>query len=413
MSAGAEEQIRLLIVARYPLRLDDLPPAGAGDFEVVQLIRRPNALELAIDEIQPNVLLVDVGFPEGHGIGAIAEARAIAPEARVLALTPDPPPHEDVAKASRAGAYGFIDIGAGVDEFAEAIRSVHAGVPWLPTDDTLAVLSSVAEDLDVTAAERRSRLTGIVIGLIPLAGAIAAIMSLLWRAYLGHIGVRPVDLAIDPTSRVVNVVFFLLLAIGVFGPLLFVGSWLDLLNNLVGDRKGFAWIEKRRKIAHVTLSLGVLALGTLLAVFADLLLVVFIGPMVGISLVARAIDLTDELPAALRITRMRPARVFSGGLLVLALFLTILSTEALLTGPDLRPDGAHGILAPRVLGFSAQPMQAFEVDGSRAPREVLYLGGNADLYVLVDPCDEDTVEFVSVGSTRLVVIDEVACETGT
>ncbi len=41
---------------------------------------------------------------------------------------------------------------------------------------------------------------------------------------------------------------------------------------------------------------------------------------------------------------------------------------------------------------------------------MLYLGGNADLYVLVHPCDGDTVEFVSVGSTRLVVIDEVACD---
>jgi hypothetical protein len=42
---------------------------------------------------------------------------------------------------------------------------------------------------------------------------------------------------------------------------------------------------------------------------------------------------------------------------------------------------------------------------------VLYLGGNADLYVLVYPCDDDEVEYVSVGSTRLVVIDEVTCAT--
>ncbi len=54
-------------------------------------------------------------------------------------------------------------------------------------------------------------------------------------------------------------------------------------------------------------------------------------------------------------------------------------------------------------------MLAFDVDGAREPREILYLGGNADLYVLVDPCDDDTVEYVSVGSTRLVVIDEVTC----
>ena len=58
-------------------------------------------------------------------------------------------------------------------------------------------------------------------------------------------------------------------------------------------------------------------------------------------------------------------------------------------------------------------MRAFDVDSGGEAREVLYLGGNADLYVLVDPCDDDTVELVSVGSTRLVVIDEVSCPAPT
>ena len=40
---------------------------------------------------------------------------------------------------------------------------------------------------------------------------------------------------------------------------------------------------------------------------------------------------------------------------------------------------------------------------------MLYLGGNAGLYVLVNPCNDDSVELVSVGATRLVVIDEVTC----
>lgn len=62
-----------------------------------------------------------------------------------------------------------------------------------------------------------------------------------------------------------------------------------------------------------------------------------------------------------------------------------------------------------MLGFNAQPMRAFDVDAGGEPGEVLYLGGNADLYVLVDPCNDDEVEYVSVGSTRLIVIDEVTC----
>jgi len=401
--------IRLLVVARHPLRLDDLGLDDLDDIEATQLIRRPAALELAIDEFGPNVALIDVGYPEGAGFKAIGEARALAPEVQVLALTPDPPPYDDVANATRAGASGFIDTNAEPEEFVEALRTVQAGQPWLPPEQTRAVLSSVAEDLDVTAAERRSRLTSIVIGLIPLAGVLAAFMSLLWRKYLGHIGVRPVDLAIDPTTRVVDVISSLSLLLGVLGPLLFVSSWLDLLGDSAADRKSIAWLVERRTIARVILSLGLLALTGFLAVFADLVLVVFVGPLVGLSVLAQALDLNKELPAVFRITRVRPAQAFAGGLLALFAFFTILSTEVLLVGPVLQPEGARGVLAPRVLGFNAEPMQAFDVDGAREPRQVLYLGGNADLYVLVDPCDDDTVEYVSVGSTRLVVIDEVTC----
>jgi hypothetical protein len=111
----------------------------------------------------------------------------------------------------------------------------------------------------------------------------------------------------------------------------------------------------------------------------------------------------------LRIEVRHPVRLLAGGLTALVLVLTILSVEVLVVGPNLEPDGVDGVIAPGLLGFGVQPMQALDVDTDGPPRELLYLGGNADLYVLVDPCREDTVEFVSVGSTRLVVIDEVLC----
>ena len=143
----------------------------------------------------------------------------------------------------------------------------------------------------------------------------------------------------------------------------------------------------------------------MLGFFADLVLMIFVGPVVAVAPLARILDLDDELPSVLRVTRLDPRRAFVGGLVSVGVFMTVLSTEAMVLGPDFETDGAHGFLAPRVLGFKAQPMLAFAVDGDRAPREVLYVGGNADLYVLVYPCD-DEVKYVSVGSTGLVVIDD-------
>ncbi len=401
--------IRLLVVARHPLRVEDLGLDGRAEIEHIHLIRRPRGIETAMDESDPNVVLVDTGFPGGRGFDAIGEALGLAPEAGVLALTPDPPPHDAVALAIRAGACGFVDVDAEPHEFLGALNAAKEGGSWFPDDEMRGILAAVAGNLDTTTALRRSRMTGIFLGLIPLTGLIAALLSYLWRKYLGQIGVRPVDLAIDPTARVVDAVVALLLVLGVFGPLLLVGSWLDLLRDSPLNRGLIGWFVEKRKTGHLLLSLALLAIGLFLSRGPDLLLALVIGPVMAISVIARAVDLNEELPPILRIERIHPMRLLASMVAALVLFLGLLSAEGLLVGPDLRTNGEGGWIAARVLGFNAQPMRAFDVDSGGAAREVLYLGGNADLYVLVDPCDDDTVELVSVGSTRLVVIDEVSC----
>ena len=92
------------------------------------------------------------------------------------------------------------------------------------------------------------------------------------------------------------------------------------------------------------------------------------------------------------------------------LFLALLSAEVVVLEPDLRTDGVHGILAPTVLGLSARPARVQDLDGNLDPLEVLYIGGNADLYVLFDPCT-DEVRLIPVGSSRVVMIDEVTCQS--
>jgi hypothetical protein len=408
--AGDDRPIRVLVVAGHPVSIESLGLRDLDDIEVIQLIRRPAGLSAAIVENDPTVVMVDTGFPEGRSFAAISEATAEAPDARVLALTPSPPPHTDVALAVRSGAIGIVDVDAEPPELSSAVRAVHRGDAWLPTGDMLTVLGSVADDLDVTESEWRSRLVSIVLGLIPLAGAFAALMSLMWRGYLGPIGVRPVDLAVDPSTRVVDALEVILGLIGVVGPLLLVGTWLNLLEDYAADRKLVARLLERRRLAGVILSIVVLAVGVLLVIYARFVVTIFVGPLVVILILARALDLDDAIVPALRITGITPRRAFAYGVAANIAFLGVLSFEVFIVGPDFGPKGVNGVLAPRVLGFRAQPVLVFDVDGERAPREVLYLGGNADLYVLVDPCNSDLVEYVSVGATRLEVIDEVTCE---
>ena len=398
---------RLLVVARHPFRLEDLALTDAADVESASLVRRPGQMADAVADTQPNIVLIDTTFEDGHGFTAMKELVALAPEAAILALTPDPPPPDHVAQAVNAGAVGFIDVDAHPAEVLAALRAVADGGLWLPPEKIRPVLDSIGSHVEMTTAERRSRLNGILIGLVPLTGLLAALMSFLWRRYTGAIGVRPVDIAVDPASRIVDALVAISLAIGVFGPLLFVGNWLDVLRGSPFNRGAIAWFLQRRVLAHFTLSVIVLGTTVLMALGPHPVLVIFVGPLVAVAVTARATDLSDQLPRLLRI-EASPRRVLAGGVAVLFVLLGVIGGESLFVGPQFGTSGAGGFIAPKVLGFNAEPVLARNLDTDET-RELLYLGGNADLYVLIDPCNDNNVEYVSVGSHKLEVIDEITC----
>lgn len=407
MTEFAHDSVRVLVLARAPFRLDDLGTEAERPFAAT-LMRRPETLEQAIDELGPTVLLVDTTLPDGAANDAISEALLYSPDLHVLALVPDPPPQEQVARATRAGASGFIDIDSEPAEFVAAILTVNQGDAWYPPAQTEAVFRSVADDLDTTATQRRSQLVGVVLALVPLTGFIASLQAGFSRRYLGQIGVRPVDLKVDPASRVIEAFSVMLFIIGFFGPLLLVGNWLDVLRESRFNRGLLAKFLAHRKLAHVVVSVLWLVVAGLLAAGVDLALTLIAGPAVAVAIVAKVLNANSEIPKPIRIEGIGVGAAVAGSLLALVAFFTVLAYEVYIVGPDLRTDGEHGLLTPRVLGLNAQPVRAFNVDTGEVD-EVLYLGGNADLYVLVDPCDEDRVEMVSVGSHRIVVIDDITC----
>ena len=127
------------------------------------------------------------------------------PQVRILALTPDDPPHDRIMLAAEAGALGFISRYAPSSDCTAAIEQVHQGEPWLPLHQTYEVLQDGAGELAVSSEERRNRLMEVLLGVIPLTGLVAAITAFLWRHYWGGIGVRVADLGVDPTSRMIDV----------------------------------------------------------------------------------------------------------------------------------------------------------------------------------------------------------------
>jgi hypothetical protein len=264
----------------------------------------------------------------------------------------------------------------------------------------------------------------VVLGILPLTGLIAALTGLLWRDYWGHIGVRVADLGVDPTTRATDVFVSFLLLLGVFGPLLFVDRWLELLGEWLETKPALSGAIARgrefylgkvpvgrvlfsRLTAWAALATLVLLIGLVLVRWVDLVLILLVGPAVGLALLANILGLDDVLPRVLQRGGLSKPVLALLAILVIA-FLVVLGGEVLVMGPDLRTDGMHGLIAPQVLGMSARPMMLYDLDGNLEPLGALYLGGNADLYVLYDPCAEQ-VRLVPVGSSRVEMVDEITC----
>jgi two-component system NarL family response regulator len=107
------------------------------------------------EELRPDVTLIDLQMPDLDGAGAIARIRERHPEACFLVLTTFDT-DEDIERALRAGARGYLLKDAAVDELATAIREVHAGRTRV-APAVAAKLAGRVTQVQLTMRERRSR----------------------------------------------------------------------------------------------------------------------------------------------------------------------------------------------------------------------------------------------------------------
>ena len=125
---GDARPIRVLVVddhevltASLALVLDDQP--GMTTVGVAGTLAKARAL---LATSAPDVVLLDHRLPDGDGVEAIPELRAIRPSIGVVVLTASAADHVLVA-AIEAGAAGFVSKTRGLGEVTAAVRAAAAG----------------------------------------------------------------------------------------------------------------------------------------------------------------------------------------------------------------------------------------------------------------------------------------------
>lgn len=139
--AATKPPIRVMLADDHPIVCLGLATMidSQSDMKVVaQASNGRQAIEL-FEKHRPDVTLIDLRMPEQSGVDAIRAIRATHPAAVFIVLTTYQG-DEDIHKAMKAGAQGYLLKGMPHDDLLDAIRRVHSGVQYLPPSvrDTLA-----------------------------------------------------------------------------------------------------------------------------------------------------------------------------------------------------------------------------------------------------------------------------------
>lgn len=127
---GGEEfiRIRVLVVEDQP-KILKAQIKLLETFEEIDIVGEALSGESAlakIDELKPEVVLLDLGLPQMDGIEVTRRLRASHPEIEILIFTIFDE-EDKVLSAVTAGAAGYLLKGTPVEKIVEAIRDVKAG----------------------------------------------------------------------------------------------------------------------------------------------------------------------------------------------------------------------------------------------------------------------------------------------
>jgi DNA-binding NarL/FixJ family response regulator len=133
MRPKKKQPIRILIADDHSVVREGLASLIRRKPDMTVVAEGSNGRE-AVDfwkEHRPDVTLLDLRMPELDGVGAIKEIRELDPNAHIVVLTTFDG-DEDIYRAIKAGAKGYLLKDTAREALMECIRRVHSGETCIP-----------------------------------------------------------------------------------------------------------------------------------------------------------------------------------------------------------------------------------------------------------------------------------------
>src|SRR5689334_12426863 len=154
ISAPPKSKIRIVVADDHPIFRDGLCKLLAleEDFEVVAQASDGRQVLEVLQQLEPDILLLDLKMPGLDGLATLQRLQAARNKTRVIVLTASDDKNEFV-QAMKLGTSGIVLKQTATELLIKSIRKVHAGEIWLDSHTTAAVIRTfVAADEAAAAA---------------------------------------------------------------------------------------------------------------------------------------------------------------------------------------------------------------------------------------------------------------------
>ena len=149
----AKPKIRIVVADDHPIFRDGLCKLLAleEDFEVVAQAQDGRQVLEVLQQLEPDILLLDLKMPGLDGLSTLQRLQAVRNKTRVIVLTASDDKNEFV-QAMKLGTSGIVLKQTATELLIKSIRKVHAGEIWLDSHTTAAVIRQfVSEEQQQTA----------------------------------------------------------------------------------------------------------------------------------------------------------------------------------------------------------------------------------------------------------------------